>query len=838
MIALLLLALFTPSPSAKAQSLKAWPQEVSVYFNHSVPDQFNSLGEQGYNGLFNAINDLQVFQVGGDNLNLRMGSKRDVYDNHDIFNSWTVVDTVTFDLNAKLSTPSLSLGPELPSVNFSLGSNGQLQYLDIRRSDPGHYHDLPTVESRQKEISDQIDELELPRPVTLDPERNAQYSKILRRVILPFIAPYTPNGLDRVADGEIISFNASGTVSVGGGIGWNITGLSPAPDIGAGAQFSWYWRDRFRYTILKESARFVRLKISHEKTPRAHRIAYGVRSNDLQVFQGFTITKDIKGVGAQDIHVTPFSFELDVEHQHIFDQCYRYDLTQEEAKHAYQLALEGNLKASADLAERTKSDPNPAVTFVFSRNENKIINAKERKIELTFLYRKQDNRSTEDVDADITLPDGVHHLMRSVSNNSKEWATAVGQYQKVRYQFSFFQNQEKFNEARYDASGRYIPDPKTDDSMSLQVEGFIDDYISSGNQMNRYADTLEALAGVHQQVFPRIPRNPPPRDPELCTKPGFFHHLACQLKKLSKVFPALYGRSSYYMKLGFDRPMLEKFIATPREEMWPRIEKAFGVETHDWENASGRTHYFFRNFYSRLINIPLYFSNAHQDDGPDLDIAKRFYKKWLEIQAESSSSVRLKKLGHLFETVYYEVELIKIMRDIQEDAPIHYTLVGSNRVFAGQIREDQWGNNVTDYLSQLEKQELDFEDPANLIVLDTQAHVDDLSLKVARADEDDVILNTRFKFSVKPKYVFYEILTDNEWAMTKTVGEVITANTTLQAGLNTETLDRADESGVGHDLMKKLKLGLGRKPRHYKLVMAISQDGAHWGPTQTVKFDL
>ena len=822
------LLLFTLHSFAQTPTVHPWPEEVLSYFNQTLPSAFNNLGQEGYNTLFNSVGDLELFGFGDTTSNVYAASNRAIYDNQDVLNTWTVVDKLVLDLNKSIPIFYAPLGVGLPAISLNLGGEATLQFLNIRRSDSKHklppVIEKPAIPLLEEDQSHWYD---------LDGRGKAEFSDILKRFTIPFRIPFSPHGLHRLDSGEIMSFDLTGYLSFSATLGETISAGNSLPKLEAGVNGSVYVKAHWRYSLMKEDERFARIKITHAKKAGGYTLGYGAHFDDITLYEGFSINSNLTGLFEQTATITPFRFQLTHEDEDLFDRCFRYDLNSLEAQHAYSLAMRGQLKESEDLAQAHEGEPEPPVQKLFTRHEQLKTTAKQRGVGLWLIFRKEDDRIVTNVDAVITrAEDGTSHLVRSVANNLHEWSTGIGQFEKFRYQFSFFMNETRYYQT--DDHGQSYPD-----SMSLMAEGFIEDNVTSGKELNHYSETFETLAGVDHAVFPRLPIHPPPELDDECNQPKRRFDLSCILHKLTpRNFLAYYGRTSMYLRLGFNRPMLEKFINTPKENMWPILAAAFHVPLEKWDSPGKRTLYSALHLYTRIANAPLYLGNGFLRRGPDLDVAHRFHRMWLDIQDETNLTKRIELLGKLFQTVNYGEELIKVLRLSQEDAPIQYALVGTNRMFTTQVREEKWGNTVTDYLSQLSLKEMDFENTQSSVILDDTAKVSDFNtqiLEVASSPSPQPpLIRARldFNLSIKPNYLYFKVVTDNKWGLSKKAGEILIANTTpFDIGPNSIELSSLDDRGLGKELLGKLKVG-----HFYKIIMSISKDGKTWGPVATKEF--
>ena len=250
--------------------LKQWPAEVKTYTRDVLPEQINQSGDRFYNELFNAIDDLTIFSMNDAKSSFRVNSSRNIYDNRDIFNSWTVVDKFSINLGHNLISTSIPVGA-LPAISLSFGLGGSIHYMNIRRSSIKQYDLQQKLANINKDVTIALDQADddikdedyKEKWYDLDPIRRAQYFEPLKRLFIPLRIPYLAKNMKHLQKGEIMAFNMSGTISLGAGIGFSTpTVAGIVPDLNAGLSYSTYLRGGYRYALIKEADNFVRLKVS------------------------------------------------------------------------------------------------------------------------------------------------------------------------------------------------------------------------------------------------------------------------------------------------------------------------------------------------------------------------------------------------------------------------------------------------------------------------------------------------------------------------------------------------------------------------------------------------
>ncbi|MFZ4714085.1 MAG: hypothetical protein ACOYL6_10250 [Bacteriovoracaceae bacterium] len=840
-----------------APKVNEWPEEFRTYTRNVLPGQVNEVGGKFYNEIFNAIDDLRLFQFDKGKPSSRMNINRAIYDNHDIFNSWTVIDRMNINLAQTFYSTSIPLGA-VPAVSINMGASGNLNFLNIRRSNLKQYGLEVKLENLEKEVSDTLDVAKAEdedKWYNLDPLRRAQYFEPLKRLSIPLRLPFIAKDLTRLQNGEIMAFDVNGTISLGAGIGFSTPTVPGLPNFNAGVNYTTYLRGAYRFNIMKESDRFVRIKVTRVRGG-GDNFSIGMSFDNKVLYEGFVVPV-FGNVGKQSFNVTPFTFNVSHDYEHLFDVCYRYDMSNPTGIAAYEEAMRGNFEQSEKIVQEEKSQDEPSVAFVFNRIANTTGTKKHRKVELGFLFSKQDHSIVSNMAATITTPEGESHVFRSVSENSKEWKSFAGQFEKFKYNFSFYYNRELFKK-------------NTEDSFSLIAEGNIDDYVTSGIEMRGYSQLFEEAVGSKKPIFPRLPVFPPSIKEGECIKWDNFKKKNClQRRLLPAKVPAYYGRSSFYFRLGFSRPMLEKFLTISNSQIWDILEKAFGAKDGAWESPKSRILYHTAYVYNSVLNAPLYLTNYHLRKGTDLFVAETFQRRFEKVKHIKNPEKRLRQLARLFSNPLYGYELVKVLRLGLQESSVPYTIQGTNKLFKDVIRQEAWGVTIVDHVSATNRRDMDFENNQTTVTLDEKAIVNDLkvtnitpvvvesedlmekdkkkkSTKKSESvvfDEDEnnenevdqtpIKIKVDLDLALKPRFVYVKIVSDARWTISKKESETIFSGQELVAGAQTLVYSNEAKTGIGHDLLAKLKPG---KP--YLIMVSISQDGRYWGPVKSYAFRL
>jgi hypothetical protein len=537
-----------PTPVPSDYQPNAWPEQ----FYQSAMSRGEKLEYRIINALFDGNTSFTVFdhafpKIGSGSI--RIG--RNIYNNYDVMNTWTVIDTFDLGLSSQLlgaSSPFQFWDPPaeqtipFPVGSISFGVNGSLQIRDIRQLSPERartleapdFHGAPSGEDDIQDLNPYLNSSPLDSPMRV------KLKKILNLVKLPFKIPFNRKDVKRMMKSEIISYTVSGTVGFGASVGWN---YSPVPIVqaSAGLNFEVHINGSYQIAILKEDDRFVRVRISRLKGVGGSS-GFGTGVHFPDIFKGFVLFKGKKietTVGRYSPSITPFNLSASESQDLEIDVGYRYDLESPEGRDAFHRAVLGSFVKSAEQASDDVDESAPAVMKLYRRTTHRRSKNGDFSGNMNPLFRFDLNRGAQNITTEIELPDGSKHYFQS-SRSRSNFFDFLGNGQKVTHRTSILIDDQAFRE-------------KSEDSFLLMSENSIEDSYTFASSLNRHIDRVETDLG-ESGIFPRFPDR----------IPGLLGH-----KRSRKFF---YGRSSFYFGITLKLSGLKKFLETPWDEIQRRAD--------------------------------------------------------------------------------------------------------------------------------------------------------------------------------------------------------------------------------------------------------------------------
>ncbi|NDG84966.1 MAG: hypothetical protein EBX52_08020, partial [Proteobacteria bacterium] len=477
---------------------------------------------------------------------------RNIYNNYDVMNTWTVIDTFQLqvtpqsiqaqsDLQLWDRTPEQII--KFPVGSIGLGVNGTLELRDIRQMSPekARTTEAPDLREEPPESGDIQDLNPYLNSSPLDSPMRVKLKDILNVVKLPFKIPFHARGVKKhMRRGEIISYTVSGTIGFGANVGWN---LSPIPklDISAGIGVEVHVNGSYQVAILKEDDRFVKVRVSRLKgVGTSGNLSTGMRSPDL--YEGFLLFKGSKietRVASFSPSITPFRFSIGASEDHGIDVGYRYDLDSEEGREAYHRAVLGSFAKSDEVSTEETGTPRPAVEKLYRRTTDRLSTGLDFSGNINPVFRFSLDRNTQNITTEIELPDGTKKFFQSSKSRSNMF-DFFGNGQKTTHRTSILIDHDAFRE-------------KIEDSFLLMSENSIEDSYTTAPSLNTHFERVETDLG-QKGIFPRFPAVGP---------------LESNGRRRKKLF---YGRSSFYFGMTFKLSGLRRFLETT----WETIEERAG----------------------------------------------------------------------------------------------------------------------------------------------------------------------------------------------------------------------------------------------------------------------
>ena len=519
------------------EEVHSWPGQLW----RLLTTQLDGAGLQVTNSIFSALTEFDLVKTPIGKGQFKLTTKREVFDNYDLLNTWTVIDH--FYINSNV--PVLNLSVPVPtgpagtlSFGFWIGGNAGMTWTNIRQVPAQRYRELPSVDDEQRKIelstwfrqqqaidaagthqgrdagridvadpttpsvSPSVSPIPVDPSVTsldpsspwymFDPSIRPRLSKLINRVIFPFRLPVNFEKFKEMESGELISYSGTGGIEVGGSVGWNYIKVPYLDQFNVSASVKTYVRGDYTISVLKENERFAKVKVSRSLTRGA---GFGFNSdfNNKTVYSGLLLIKDpIKiVVGKYNFHLIPFQYSGDKNQSNFFDVGYRYDLKDPSAQEAFGRAVLGSFALSEELRDRRTPEGEPIVQRIFDRAATQDQHSSNRGLTIGGLFNWQASHTVEEFKATLNLPDGTNHVLKEATQNSSQWKNILGIWERFRFNFTVALNQEAYEKG----------DPN---SFFLVAEAFIDDSRTSGKEIRNYIAEVERVTGK-TELLPELP---------------------------------------------------------------------------------------------------------------------------------------------------------------------------------------------------------------------------------------------------------------------------------------------------------------------------------------------
>ncbi len=849
----------------------SWPSELWDRFSTDIEDELDSQGAKLNASIFESLTDLELYKLGfGESSSLAFKVQRKVYNNHDILDTYTVIDFMKVPLTIPIPIP-LDDGFRIGggNVGLSLGLNLSLNTTNIRQVLPKGLDKLPSLtelnqqatdvmalddalntdENESNENSDQDQGEDTTQPSDSDvtnidpaiadrpgaggfilenlgqvlvwrsenPLTRARYKRIWNLLTHPFRLPLTMKAFDRLDNGEIVSYALDGSVQLGGSVGWSGIEFAGVEGLSVGLSVSTYLHGGFKVSIMKESETQAQLKVSR-RDGDGWAASVGVGAPEHEVFSGVMVLGS--NVGRITEQVIPFNLSVNRPQAKSFDVGYRYDLTKEEAKDAYFKACFGRLKMSDDLSQKEGS----GVTKVFTREQRTQSENISYRMKLSLFLQRGHVTSNTTAQARITLGDDVHHIFRATNVNSRGYDTLWEDGEQRRYTFNTTVSQEDF-------------DTTWDKGMALKIEGSMEDLYTTGAEAHEYMTELMVATG-QTDLFPVLPKF----DPDVkCSDVGLTHWSARNPRRndpRGRVTDpcnnhrrqASYGKTRFFYRLGFTRAQLEKFINLPEDRMWEILAVAFGVKPERFSSAGARASSALMNTYATLLNIPLNILDLHLDRGSMVWEAKKFHEQWMKLKQINEPKEMTEVFAEMFHTRWHSQNFMKVMKLSLIGEEIAYYVSADARLLFGTISKQGKTVDAVDTISGRAAELIEFDRLGSRTNVDTSANVNNLSVKKIEKGKVEV----SFDLSQEPKLVYVRVDRTTTWRSYKVLAKYIIKNTGfLKKGKN-KFIVKKD----GTDLLSKLFKKAIFNDQYNTLMMAINAKDASWGPVAAKRFRI
>ena len=746
-----------------------WPEP----FLNQTHSAYQEIKSRFVNALFEDPTDIDLGGTQLWKLNLTGNIHREIFNNYDILNSWTVVDRtrLNFDVGQWVAITSQisSLTPSINASWFSLGigAKAYIDWWDIRQLLPEDFNKNrnstentrppPLASLNQETQEDDIQNINpyLHGDITDFPGQ-VKLHRVFNLIQQPFKMPLHASVVKKhMIDGEIIRFNVVGDVSGGISLGPN---LSMDSNLGASAKISpeIHFTDEFQFSVQRENARYAKVRVNFVKSVGTG-LTVEAKMDVNQIYKGFLLFKGKSyetRLGEVGLSLIPFQVKLDHTRSNENDWGFRYDLNSAEGLIAYHKAVLGNLSYSEDIANEQQNLKNKSVEFLFKDQSKRLSGVRSKLFDLFSIYRKQNTFHKDSIDTEITLPNGSSHLFRQVSETTRETHNLTGHTRKSIGRISFYLDKDSFNAQK-------------PNSISLLLEKTIEDNSAWGDELNAYCHEVERFFDI-QNIFPVLPTQVP------------------RLSDHEKMKNARYGRSVFYFGFNLNQDQIFNMIGNNIDSLINRIqEEDLDVPTQSLRDAK-----------EALL--------SHNAD--DLEIALK------EILSKRNR----------------ELDFIQLLDETIDKKNTEKFLVAQNNSF-GNIQDH--GHQLT----QLERfyrdidRDMHASDSFTRSTEDPDSSLSDINTSLL----PDGRVQINFTTNTKPEFIYFKIHPDRRKKTQKNISEFIFWNRSglFKEGKNSFILDLKSEDPFIKTLVKWVIPN-----ETYLLTMGYSNHDKKWGFGSSARF--
>lgn len=799
-----------------------WPDRMWRNFVMLSDDVAYSLSQV----LFDAIDKFDVKVWGNDNTELKIKIEREVFDNQDVLNSFSVVDYTSFNLKTEAFSYEFPIATDNVTLGLSLATGGGVDFINIRQVTASKYATMPSVQEEYSSLADDGNARTIDTQTGgyFDPSWRPRTNRLWNFFTIPFRLPTSLKKFQKLDNGELVSYGVNGFVEFGVGVGFNIldTGLDMGAvededddaRVGLEVSYKTYLKGLFRITVLKENNRYARVKISRARE-RGSIFTINGGGEELQVYEGFLLFKGKKletRLLETKASILPFKFQAHRKHIKAFDLGFRYDLTNPQAIEAFEHATRGSFAKSQELMGRVNDNDEKVVERLFERNAFTHTRLNHHEFDIK-IYKRRASRSRESLQATIILPSGVHHVIREVRSSDRNWKVLWGRFEKLNYNFIVTLDKTAF--ARGEKN-----------SFQLVAEARIEDSHTSGHEMAKYSNLVRKALGK-PDILPDLPTRLP------------LYNLSSDendnvnVQVLNQAGVAKYRKSNFYYGFNIDQISLIQFINTPKEQMWSLLESAFDVPKGAWSSRARRVGYRLRHILPSIANVPLFLANIHLRRGNNLEAARRMRKNWIRAQYEFNKEQAnmhyvSQRLAQMFKHKHFGHEHLRLILLSLKERELDYFLVATNDAF-GRIQQRGRVTMNPEYLLNLTDQNIGFERIAGGASANPDILIKNLENEVS--DEEEKVKIT-FELDHDPKLVYLKLFLSNRLKPFYIRTEIAYENKSrFKKGVNTLELDKRALNDLSHKLGVKLLPG-----NFHSLTISTTKDGFSWSKVATTRF--
>jgi hypothetical protein len=826
---LLLFTVLYLAPLGVWAQANPWPSDLARKLSRQVDHEVDRTGDKFRASLFEQLTEIEhrFFQRNGVSASVRV--RRQVFDNQDILNSWTVVDHFDIPVTLPLQViDPVALGTG-GALSLNLGLRISMNSMHIRQVLPQEHSRLPSLDQLRahwENLDEAEDDEELRADVVFsdedieqrdfmenlfqfvtfdreNPRTRARYSRLSNLFLSPMGLPLTPKRAEAMPNGEIRSFSLDGAVQFGPSVGWGQVELPLVGDSGVSTGITTYVRGQWRLSVMKEEDHTVQVKLTrdHGTGLQAH---LGGRSADHVLLDGFVVLG--QRVGRLRASVIPFNLAVSKDHTKSFEVGYRYDLRDERARKAYAQAMVGRFGASDKLA--TLNDG--AVAQTFTREQDETRRRRTYQMRLSLFYERLNTSGVTDTVAEITLDGREYHIFRSQSESTQSTDSIIGLTTLKSMRFITELNEEDY------LSG--------EGGLSLRLEGRLEDSRTTSR------DYLNAIAAVEHvtglvDFFPRIPKF----TPEAQARPECSDPTPAQIRDLrrrrqscpAETFVNLKD-SSFFFQVSYSREQIEEFLHLREEDMWSLLEQGFGIKEGSWSDTQSRFFYGLQRSAATALNPALAFVDLHLKSGYALYSAQRFMRQWRELKmVRHDPEALVRGMAHLFSTRYFSYELAQVLKLAFSEQARGVFVQARAQNFFGQLSYLNGDFDPVDHISHRADRVINFDQPGPRPRVDTEARIEKFSIRYLGDNTAEV----RFTFPKTPSLIYLRVDRTPNWGRFRNLLTSLVHNRgEFSEGENVMIINREGEEGLRATLAQLLFSG-----EILTFSFAISVDGQNWG---------
>jgi hypothetical protein len=570
--------------------------------------------------LFESISNIDIFSQSAGPGNIAVNIQRRIFNNHDINQSWTVMDIMRVPYSVPLiPSTNVPVGP----LSVSVGATGQLSLsmVHIRQVMPDLFNQLNDLQTTKQQMDTAIEDNKLlltseaPVKKTFwqkiasffkgdfrNARTRAQFNRLYNVLTQPLQFPFTEKGLLKMPVNDIRIYAFEGLLQLSAGVGFSISAVPGVDLFNMGVGPSVYVGGRWQVAILKLPNNKLKVKITRI-TDNGRVFSFGAQHR-WDIFKGFVVFGE--HIGAISQTLIPFQFSVSKEHSDKFDIGYEFDLSKPEALDAAQKMIGGHVRLTQQMARK----PDSGVVWNFRRDQKTSTSTVAKGVHLDFLFYHQRITKTQKIDAILTLPDGEHHFFKGISDSVMAWDSVFGGREKKSYSFQTLTDQDAL------AKG-------DDKAMILRMSGTIEDARTTGKEMRRYINEVETALG-DEKLFDNFPTH--------------LQKKVCVLKICKQVTRlAKYGSSSFLYRITMRKNQVDAFINADEARVWHALERGYGIKAGVWSTSGARRKWALVHAPLTLLNLPLALIQSNIRSGDKLISASRFFHKWQKLREQASN---------------------------------------------------------------------------------------------------------------------------------------------------------------------------------------------------------